>query len=399
MPTKMQADHPPIQFTTNLAEQDAREILRRDRLRAQMLLAQHQPHGPLAFNMKAGTQPEKVKSIAVTDAAVTYTCAVDIGTPPTRYDLLIDTGSSNTWIGSGKKYVVTKSSENTRQHFQISYGSGSCSGTQYIDHVSLGEGLDIPKQSIGIASKADGMNGIDGILGIGPIDLTQGTVQWGDRIPTVTDNLYKNKTISTESIGIFYQPTTSADPVPNGELTFGGVDTSKCQGEITWVPITKKSPADKYWGIDQTVTYGEHGETLMKNCAGIVDTGTTLLMIATDAFDAYKKATGAKVDEATGLLTVTTEQFKKMKSLYFKIGETTFEFTPNAQKWPAMLGKMMGGKEGQIYLILADMGAPSGQGLDFIDGFGWLQRFYSVYDTTNGRVGIANTKYTKAESN
>ena len=60
---------------------------------------------------------------------------------------------------------------------------------------------------------------------------------------------YKNKTISTESIGIFYQPTTSADPVPNGELTFGGVDTSKCQGEITWVPITKKSPADKYWGM------------------------------------------------------------------------------------------------------------------------------------------------------
>lgn len=44
-------------------------------------------------------------------------------------------------------------------------------------------------------------------------------------------------------------------------------------------------------------------------------------MIATDAFDAYKKATGAKVDEATGLLTVTAEQFKKMKSLYFKIGE------------------------------------------------------------------------------
>ena len=44
-----------------------------------------------------------------------------------------------------------------------------------IDHVSLGEGLDIPKQSIGVASKADGMNGIDGILGIGPIDLTQGS--------------------------------------------------------------------------------------------------------------------------------------------------------------------------------------------------------------------------------
>ncbi|KAL1745801.1 aspartic peptidase domain-containing protein [Schizophyllum fasciatum] len=395
----MEAQHAPVQFTTNLAEKDAKEILRRDRQRAQMLLAQHQPHGPLAFNMKAGTQPETVKSIAVTDAAVTYLCAVDIGNPAHRYDLLIDTGSSNTWVGSGKKYVVSKTSQNTRQPFQISYGSGSCSGTQYIDQVSLGEGLVIPKQSIGVASRADGMNGIDGILGIGPVDLTQGTVQWGDRIPTVTDNLYKNNTIASESIGIFYQPSTSTEPVPNGELTFGGIDPSKVEGEITWVPITKKSPANKYWGIDQTVTYGEHGATLMKDCAGIVDTGTTLLMIATDAFEAYKKDTGAKMDEVTGLLTVTEEQFKHLKSLFFKIGGTTFEFTPNAQKWPSVLGKMMGGKEGQIYLIIADMGTPSGKGLDFINGFGWLQRYYSVYDTTNGRVGIANTKYTKAESN
>ncbi|TRM60642.1 aspartic peptidase domain-containing protein [Schizophyllum amplum] len=398
MPTIPEASHPPMQFTTNIVQQDAKEILRRDRMRAKTLLAEHQPHGPLAFYKKAGTQPAKVKSIAVTDAAVTYTCKVDIGSPATSYELLIDTGSSNTWVGSGKEYVTSKTSHNTREAFQISYGSGSCSGTQYIDQVSLGEGLVIPKQAIGVATKADGMNGIDGILGIGPVDLTQGTVQFGERVPTVTDNLYKNKTIPTESIGIFYQPTTSADPVPNGELTFGGIDASKCEGEMTWVPITKTSPANKYWGIDQTVTYGD-GATLMKNCAGIVDTGTTLLMISTDAFNAYKKATGAKLDENTGLLTVTEEQFKNMQSMMFHIGETPFEFTANAQRWPSQLGTMMGGKEGQIYLIVADMGELSGKGMDFINGFGWLQRFYSVYDTTNGRVGIANTKYTKAESN
>ena len=45
-------------------------------------------------------------------------------------------------------------------------------------------------------------------------------------MPTVTDNLSKQGTISTESIGIFYQPSTSASAL-NGELTFGGVDSSK----------------------------------------------------------------------------------------------------------------------------------------------------------------------------
>ena len=56
----------------------------------------------------------------------------------------------------------------------VTYGSGDFSGNEFTDTVSLGGGLTITKQSIGVASKADGMNGIDGILGIGPVDLTQG---------------------------------------------------------------------------------------------------------------------------------------------------------------------------------------------------------------------------------
>ena len=33
------------------------------------------------------------------------------------------------------------------------------------------------------------------------------------------------------------------------------------------------------------------------------------------------------------------------------------------------------------------------------DGFGFLQRHYSVYDTTNSRVGLARTPNTTAETN
>ena len=47
-------------------------------------------------------------------------------------------------------------------------------------------------------------------------------------MPTVTDNLYKQGTIPTESIGIFYQPTTSTEEVANGEMTFGGTDDERC---------------------------------------------------------------------------------------------------------------------------------------------------------------------------
>jgi len=62
--------------------------------------------------------------------------------------------------------------------------------------------------------------------------------------------------------------------------------------------------------------------------------------------------------------------------------------------WPRALNSAIGGGLGVTYLIVADLGTPSGQGLDFINGYTWLQRFYSVYDTTNSRVGIATTPNT-----
>lgn len=94
------------------------------------------------------------------------------------------------------------------------------------DTVSLGSNLVIQNQSIGVASQAQGFDDVDGILGIGPVDLTTGTLSTGQPVPTVTDNLFSQGTISSDSIGISYQPTTS-DGQLNGELDFGGVDTSK----------------------------------------------------------------------------------------------------------------------------------------------------------------------------
>jgi Eukaryotic aspartyl protease len=44
--------------------------------------------------------------------------------------LLIDTGSSNTWLGAQKAYVKTSTSKSTGQSVSVTYGSGSFSGTE-----------------------------------------------------------------------------------------------------------------------------------------------------------------------------------------------------------------------------------------------------------------------------
>lgn len=412
-----------VPFTTRLTQNGARDILARDRARAKKLLSGLHPHGPAAFHEArkrrhhghdrhhggssglptqpasgGGSDAASDGSIDVTDAGVTYTLSAGVGSPATQYTLLIDTGSSNTWVGAATAFVPTSTSKNTGKKVNVSYGSGSFSGTEYTDTVSLSEDLVIQNQSIGVASTAQGFNDVDGILGIGPVDLTSGTVSGTSDVPTVTDNLFSQGTIKSDSIGISYVPTSSTSDAANGEIDFGGTDSSKFTGQINYVPITSTSPASKYWGIDQTVTYGS-GTTILNSTSGIVDTGTTLLLLATDAFQAYQKVTGATLDSTTGLLTVTQSQFNKLKSLFFKIGDTTFELTANAQIWPRALNSTLGGDTGKIYLVTADLGSNSGSGLDFIDGFVFLQRFYSVFDTSNNQLGLATTQFTSATTN
>ena len=115
--------------------------------------------------------------------------------------------SSNTWVGANKAYVPTKTSHNTTNKVvgglefvfmynlcfdslnqqKVSYGSGffkgkfllgspitmileliNCRnhiGFEFTDQVTIGPGLVISNQSIGVATKSQGFPGIDGIIG------------------------------------------------------------------------------------------------------------------------------------------------------------------------------------------------------------------------------------------
>jgi len=100
-------------------------------------------------------------------------------------------------------------------------------------------------------------------------------------------------------------------------------------------PRTSASPAKFYWGIDQSVRYG-YSTPILAKTSGIVDTGsfprvfcsptklnkflgTTLIYLASDAFTSYQQATGAVLDNDTGLLRLTRAQFRNLESLLFTI--------------------------------------------------------------------------------
>ncbi|KLO12630.1 acid protease [Schizopora paradoxa] len=367
-----------------------------DRQRAQTLIRNWRAIEAGGHSSREEEEKRSV-SIPITNQAVQFVAQVGVGSPATPYSLLVDTASANTWVGADKKYVPSSSSKGTGHEVNVDYGSGRLKGTEYVDTLTLNSDLVIEGQSIGVASKIEGFGNIDGVLGLGPVDLTQHTVAEEDTVPAVLDNLFAQHQISSEIFSLSFEPSTSN--AGGAELIFGEPDDSKHLGDITYVPIADVEPASAYWGITQDVHYGVSEISLLKSTTGIVDSATTLTLLATSAFKKYQMLTGAQIDEHTGLLTVTEAQFALMKSVYFNIGGKSFELTPNAQIWPRALNKRIGGKEGQIYLIIADLGMESEAGFDFINGYTFLQRFYSVFDVTNKRVGFATTLATMATSN
>ncbi|KAF7297281.1 Peptidase A1 domain-containing protein [Mycena indigotica] len=395
-----------LPFTTEFRAVKANTTLvEHDMARSKHLRAGANPHGPLALMeaLRHGhpgqPDPKGVQHVSVLNAGVTYLASIGVGSPATTYNLLIDTGSSNTWISAvEKRFTPTKTTHDTRKKFQIGYGKGDCSGEEFIDQVTLGPNLVIPQQSIGVANRASDMNGMDGILGIGPTGLTRGTTADKAPVPTIMDNLVKDGTISQECIGIYYAPTTARPNELSGCLDIGGADSTKYTGKLDYMPITKQSPASNYWGLEESIIYD--GEEIMAHCAGISDTGTTLVMLPSQSFSRYMEKTGAVMDETTGLLTVTDEQYANMKSMMFKINGVQYELTKNAQMWPRSMNSMLGGDMNKKYLVFANMGDINiGDGLCFINGYTMLQRFYSVYDTTNCQIGMATTKHTMDETN
>ncbi|KAG2350640.1 acid protease [Suillus weaverae] len=362
------------------------------------LLQHDQARAAALKDHSISTHDRRAGSIPATNDAIGYTVAVGVGSPATTYTLIVDTGSSNTWVGATTPYKMTSTSVNTGQPVMVDYGSGAFLGTEYTDTVTLGSGLTITHQSIGVASTSTGFTGVDGILGIGPVDLTVNTLinSPATTIPTVTDNLYGQGAISQNVVAIFFEPPTSPKVI-NGELTFGGTDATKYTGSIAYTPITPYGSASGFWGINESITYGT--TTILSTTSGIVDTSTTLILIASNAFSTYQSATGATLERTTGLLRITSTQYSALKNLNFNVGSNTYALTPNGQIWPRALNTYIGGTTGFIYLVVNSIGFPSGQGLDFINGYTFLERFYSVFDVTNTRIGFAKTSYTDAITN
>jgi len=272
-------------------------------------------------------------------------------------------------------------------------------GEEFFDNVTLGNVVPTVRQSLAVPNISEGFNLFDGIMGLGLQGLTEGTLlnEPNQTIPTITDTL-SNGAIPQNLVALTV-PLASGS-AQNGSIDFGEPDFSKNTSSISFTPLLDTGDTAGFWSLSQTIRYGNETTSvpLATNAPGIVDSGTSLFLIPTAAFQTYMNLTGATIDPLSGLLTI--DSVDSLQSLFFDIGDgdAPLEFTPNAQLFPRDLLAEVGLNASATYLIVAD-GDTAGGGIDLVMGFVVLERFYSVFDTNNSQVGFAYNTQTFAVSN
>ncbi|XP_068458764.1 gastricsin-like [Clinocottus analis] len=313
-------------------------------------------------------------------ADTTYYGAISIGTPPQSFQVLFDTGSANLWVDSAycntqacnahTKFNPKQSSTFSRkgQSFYLPYGAGSLYGVFGYDTVNVG-GIVIYNQEIGLSTNEPNQAFLaakfDGILG-----LSYPSISAGGETP-VMDNMI-NQNLLNANIFAFY---LSRDGQQGSVLTFGGVDNSMYQGQISWTPVTSET----YWqiGVDGFEINGQETGWCSQGCQSIVDTGTSTLTAPSQLLGNIMQSIGAQQNQY-GLYMVDCSQINNLPTLSFVISGVSFPLPPSAY-----INQYCSVGIAPTYLPSRD-GRPL-----WIFGDVFLREYYSIYDRTNNRLGFA----------
>jgi hypothetical protein len=160
-----------------------------------------------------------------------------------------------------------------------------------------------------------------------------------------------------------------------GEYLFGGIDSTKYTGSLTYVPVTQKG----YWQIlVQDASY--NGASLGQTSQGIVDTGTTLIIVGDAAAAAiHKKIPGSVNDPNNGWL-VPCSAASSTDKIGFKLGGVTFN-VPVAD----LAYEDLGDGSGNCF-----SGVQGGQNGLWILGDVFIKNNYCVFSQTSApSIGIA----------
>ena len=355
---------------------------------------------------------EKQESEIIKDYAnAQYYGVVEIGNPTQSFQVIYDTGSSNLWVpekgcvhcgykwlhGGKSKYDkdVSETFVEDGTEFAIQYGSGAVSGVFAEETITLAQDIEVKSQKFATIHDAGGelhrtflyenfyfvvrslqcsdcfqiilgmgigyaLGYFDGILGLGFDSISVNGVK------TVFHNAMEQGQVSSAMFAFYLGDNR------DGELTFGGYDSDKFEGELEWVPLSETT----YWKIDMDGV--KMGGYRSGSTNAIVDSGTSLITGPSKDIKQIAATIGA-TPTITGQYTVDCDSLELIPDMAWTI---------NGKDYIVKGKDLVLQSSSMCILALMPMDFPA-PGPQWILGDVFMRTYYTVFDYEGERVGFA----------
>lgn len=314
---------------------------------------------------------------------------LQIGTPPQKFKVVFDTGSSDLWVPSvkskrslffaGKHSYYDSSKSKTHQGngstFSIRYGSGKVDLLLSQDVVMLG-GKRVEKQLFGESlvepSRVFPAVQFDGIVGLGFSNISS---VFG--FQPIFDNMVRQSLVPKAMFSMYI----SGGKKDQSAIIFGGTDKSRFTGKMSYVSLSKPG----YWQFDLPAIY-VGSKKLFANCQGMADTGTSLIVGPAQDVGKINTMLGAKHLDGGEYVFDCKQNKSHLPSVTFHIGHKKYVMEPKdyileAKFFPLKPPLCMSG------FMAMDLPRPIGP--IWILGDVFLRHLYTEFDMDKKRVGFA----------
>lgn len=265
----------------------------------------------------------------------------------------------------GTPYVEGQQAPN--DEVTITFGTGEIWGRCLQDTICVGNVCD---RGSFIAATYESSNpfksfDFDGVLGLGLLTMSQSAdFNLMDRM--------RGKSLLRQSLFSVFLSDSDAE---TSEVTFGEVKQEHLASSLFWVDVARDSG---YWEVQiEDITLNDTTQELCRDCYVAVDTGTSELAGPSEVVEELAKKLNVLVD---------CSNFEELPKLGFVIGGHILNLEPDDYVEKA-------GSHCDVSLMPLDVPPPKGP--LFVFGIPFLQKFFTVYDEANKKIGFGVAKHAK----
>ncbi|KAH9068136.1 acid protease [Lactarius deliciosus] len=278
-------------------------------------------------------KPTAANSLALDDIDndVGYLATVQMGTPPRDFQILMDSGSADLWVGAegcksakatgcgDHKFLGPQSSTSfvdSQNPFQVTYGKGAVAGNIIKDNIAIA-GLQLTAHTFGVALQETNdftASKFDGLMGLAKSTLSE------QKTLTPVEALAKAGSIKDAIVS--YKISRLADQKNDGEITFGGLDSSKFD-QTTLVTLPNVN-TQGFWEATMDAVTVDGKDLGLTGRTAVLDTGTTLIIAPPADAEAIHKAIPGSKNTGNGFVIPCTTN----ASIALSFGGKSFTIDP-----------------------------------------------------------------------